>query len=56
MYPMKSRRLQNCETQKMKVQGSKGTIPQNKSLVNLNLMKFFQPQSSYTFRRLYIFL
>ena len=41
--------------QKMKVQeGSRGTIPQTKSLVNLNLMKNSKPQSSYVFRRLSI--
>ena len=53
MYPTKkSRRLPNCETENESASGSKrNSILQNKSLVNSNLMKFFQPQSSYSFRR-----
>ena len=52
MYPTKkSRRLPNCETENESASGSKrNSILQNKSLVNSNLMKFFQPQSSYSFR------
>ena len=50
MYPTKKVDVYQIVKQKMKVQvEAKGTILQNKSLVNSNLMKFFQPQSSYSF-------
>ena len=58
MYPMKkSRRLQSCETENESARKQEELfyiVLQNKSLVNSNLMKFFQPQSSYSFRRIYL--